>query len=56
MTTDTPTPATEVTASDELRLLGQILTRVDKLSPASKAWLRQRLDADARTDDRSTTT
>lgn len=37
---DTPTPA------DELRLLGQIVRRVDDLSDASKRWLLDRLSGD----------
>jgi hypothetical protein len=49
-TTPTPNPEPEVSASDELRLLGQIMARVAKLSASSKMWLLNRLSSDTTGD------
>jgi hypothetical protein len=48
MTTPTTLPSAAPTASaaDELKVLGQIMGRVAKLSTGGKIWLRDRLTAE----------
>lgn len=49
-------PAPALGVPEELALLGQIMRRVDKLTPAGKRWLRDRLDTDTRGTPRDSTT
>lgn len=48
-TTPAPDP-TRLTPSEELRLLSQITSRVERLSKPSKIWLRDWLDAEIRSE------
>jgi hypothetical protein len=44
--TNPPGPAPTTSAADELKVLGQIMGRIAKLSTGGKIWLRDRLTAE----------
>jgi hypothetical protein len=51
MTATTTAPEPASTPAQELRLLGQIVSRVERLSVASKHWLLARLAADLEAEE-----